>query len=255
MDPGHLDTPGPVSRVPEVGPVSRVPEVGPVVDIGTFATLYALDDTRVLRRYRSGRDAGGEARLLAHLHAHGLPVPHTVHRGGPDLEVERLHGPTLLQGLVSGEVSIRQGAAMLADLHARLHAVPVPPEMSGPPGSVVVHLDLHPGTVVLSEEHGPVLVAWGSAGLDDPAVDCACTALVIGEVASDEGEEYAPAARALLAAYLHACPRFTPDHIAAAAAHRRRDLGLSEAERELIPASQRLVARLLDLTRPASARP
>lgn len=222
---------------------------GPVVDIGTFATLYALSDTHVLRRYRSGRDAGGEARLLAHLHAHGLPVPQTVHLGGPDLQVERLHGPTLLQGLVSGEVSIRQGATLLADLQAALHAAPLPPGASGPPGSVVVHLDLHPGTVVMSDEHGPTIVAWGSARLDHPSTDHACTALIVGEVACDTGEEYAPAARAFLATYLHACPRFNPDHLIRAAAHRRRDPGLSAAERDLIPASQRLVARLLDLTR------
>lgn len=222
---------------------------GPVVDIGTFATLYALSDTQMLRRYRSGRDAGGEARLLNHLHAHGLPVPQTVHLGGPDLRVERLHGPTLLQGLVSGEVGIREGAAMLAELQTRLHSIPVPAELAGPRGSVVVHLDLHPGTVVLSDEHGPTVVGWGSARLDLPATDHACTALVIGEVASDEGEEYAPAARAFLAAYLRACPRFNPDHIITAAAHRRRDPGLSPAERDLIPAAQRLVARLLDITR------
>ncbi|MCL2422709.1 MAG: aminoglycoside phosphotransferase family protein [Micrococcales bacterium] len=221
---------------------------GPVVDIGTFATLYALDDTRVLRRYRSGRDAGGEARLLTHLHSYGVPVPRTTHLGGPDLEVERLNGPTLLQGLVSGEVSIRQGATMLADLHAQLHAAPVPADLPGAPGGRVAHHDLHPGTVVLSEEHGPVVVAWGSAGLDDPATDCACTALIIGEVAADGGEEYAPAARAFLAAFLHACPRFTPANLAAAADHRRADLSLSPAERDLIPASQRLVARMVDVT-------
>jgi len=232
---------------------ARVDTPGPIVDSGTFATLYALSDTQVLRRYRSGRDAGGEARLLTHLRAHGLPVPQTVHLGGPDLRVERLHGPTLLQGLVSGEVSIRQGAALLADLQARLHAVPVPPELAAspgaPPGSVVVHLDLHPGTVVLSEEHGPTVVAWGSARLGAPATDHACTALVIGEVASDTDEEYAAAARAFLAAYLRACPRFNPDCVITAAAHRRRDPGLSAAERDLIPAAQRLVARLLGLTR------
>ncbi len=219
------------------------------MDIGTFATLYALSDTLMLRRYRSGRDAGGEARLLAHLHAHGLPVPHTVHLGGPDLQVERLHGPTLLQGLVSGEVTIREGASMLAELQSRLHTAPVPTDMPASRGSVVVHLDLHPGTVVLSEEHGPIVVAWGSARLDLPATDHACTALIIGEVASDEGEEFAPAARAFLAAYLRACPRFNPDHLITAAAHRRRDPGLSADERELIPAAQRLVARLLAVTR------
>ncbi|MCL2468596.1 MAG: aminoglycoside phosphotransferase family protein [Micrococcales bacterium] len=221
---------------------------GPVVDIGTFATLYALDDTRVLRRYRSGRDAGGEARLLTHLHSCGVPVPRTTHLGGPDLEVERLHGPTLLQGLVSGEVGIRQGVNMLADLHTQLHAAPVPPDLPGTPGARIVHLDLHPGTVVLSEEHGPVVVAWGSATLDDPAIDHACTALIIGEVAADGGEEYAPAARAFLAAFLHACPRFAPTNLAAAADHRLGDPSLSPAERDLVPASQNLVTRLLEIT-------
>jgi len=219
-----------------------------VVDIGTFATLYAVDDTHLLRRYRSGRDAGGEARLLSHLHSHGVPVPQTIHLGGPDLQVEWLHGPTLLQGLVSGEVGIGQGATLLADLHTQLHSAPLPDTPDATPGTSVVHLDLHPGTVVLSEEHGPVVVAWGSADIDDPSTDCACTALIIGEVAADTGEEYAAAARALLASFLHAAPRFTPAHLEAAGAYRRRDPGLSAAERDLIPASQHLVTRLLDVT-------
>jgi len=226
-------------------------EPGPVVDAGSFAILYALGDERVLRRYRSGADAGHEARLVSYLAEHGLPVPWVVHRGGPDLEMERLHGPTLLQGLASGEVPINEGARLMADLHARLHAIEVPPDLMAVyrPGFVVVHLDLHPGNVVLSEEKGPVLVGWGSAGLGSPAVDLATTALLVAEVASDEGEEHARVARAVLAAFLHEAPSFPDVALHSAATRRISDPWLVPGERELIPSAARLVRRLIGVAR------
>lgn len=224
---------------------------GPVMDAGSFATLYALDDARVLRRYRSGTDAGGEAALLTHLGAHGIPVPWAVHRGGPDLEMERLHGPTLLQGLAAGEVPLVDAARLLADLHTRLHAVPVPEALfpRADAGLVLVHLDLHPGTVVLSDEHGPSVVAWGTAGLGDPREDVATTALLIGEVASDDGEEHARAARALLAAFLHAADPVPEDALCAAATRRAADPWLVPGERELVAPAADLVRAMLRVTR------
>ena len=40
--------------------------------------------------------------------------------------MERLHGPTLLQALGAGEVSLPDAAGILHDLHTRLHAIPAP---------------------------------------------------------------------------------------------------------------------------------
>jgi tRNA A-37 threonylcarbamoyl transferase component Bud32 len=243
---GSADLEGAASGQPEVNP----DDPGPVMDAGSFATLYALDDERVLRRYRSGGDAGPEARLLTYLARQGLPVPWVVHRGGPDLEMERLHGPTLLQGLASGEVPIAEGARLMSDLHTRLHTIEVPPELraSYRPGFVIVHLDLHPGNVVLSDEKGPALVAWGSAGLASAAADLATTALLIAEVASDGQEEHSRAARALLAAFLHEAPPLPPAALDSAAARRIVDPWLVPGERELIPQAARLVRTMIEVS-------
>ncbi|MBU4335880.1 MAG: phosphotransferase, partial [Actinobacteria bacterium] len=242
----HVDANG--HTVPHPHAAAGPDDPGPVMDAGAFATLYALDDTRVLRRYRSGADAGAEAQLLTHLAAHGVPVPWAVHRGGPDLEMERLHGPTLLQGLASGEVPIVDAARLLADLQAQLHAVPVPEDLlpGARAGHVIVHLDLHPGTVVLSDEHGPSVVAWGSATLGSPHVDVATTALLIAEVACDDGEEHARAARALLAAFLHASAALPDAALDSAAAHRIVEPWLVPGERELVPRAAGLVRAMVE---------
>ncbi|WP_448630950.1 hypothetical protein [Cellulomonas soli] len=57
--------------------------LGPVVASGAFADVYAIDEARVLRRYRSGRDASGEVQLLAHVVAHGFPAPGCSRRTAP----------------------------------------------------------------------------------------------------------------------------------------------------------------------------
>src|SRR5690606_770816 len=116
----------------------------------------------VLRRYRTGQDVEREAALMRHLHEHGFPVAGVLGADGPDLLMERLEGPTLLDSLLDGGTALQAGAAVLAELHTRLRRVPVPDARrsglaSGPGGSglarggpaSVVHLDLHPGNVVL----------------------------------------------------------------------------------------------------------
>ena len=130
---------------------------GHLLTSGTWADVYALDEERVLRRYREGRDATPEVDLLRHVRAHGFPAPDVLDAHGTDIVMTRLHGPTLLQALGAGEISLADAAHVLADLHHMLHAVPAPegwgspgagdwPALAG--GPVVVHLDLHPKGVV-----------------------------------------------------------------------------------------------------------
>jgi hypothetical protein len=78
--------------------------------------VYALDDARVLRRYRQGEDTTREAQAMDYVRSLGYPVP-AVHRAaGPDLVLERLDGGTMLQAFVAGEV------AQLPDAAARVRA-------------------------------------------------------------------------------------------------------------------------------------
>jgi aminoglycoside phosphotransferase (APT) family kinase protein len=235
-------------------------EPGPLLAAGATADVFALDDLHVLRRYRSGTDATAEVHLLRHAVAHGFPAPAVYEASGPDVVLERLHGPTLLQALAAGEVSLSDAAGILHDLHTRLHAIPAPdgweqdqlrawPQVT--PGPVVVHLDLHPGNVFLTESHGPALVDWANARTGTPELDVSLTALIIAEVAVDAGGVYSQAARALLAAFLHATDVDVLAALDEAAAIRGQDPSLVPGEQELVPAAAVLVRDLVEVAAPA----
>lgn len=226
---------------------------GPVLTGGASADVFALDDDYVMRRYRGGQDAGREARIMRHVAAHGFPVPVVHVSRGPNLLMERLHGPTLLQALAAGEIPIPDAAQVLVDLHTRLHDVPAAPDeptdrtqwpfvASGP---VVVHLDLHPGNVILSDARGPMVVDWANARAGTAELDVAMTALILGEVAVDAGGVYSQAARALLAAFVVRSGVSPLDALDQAAATRRRDPGLVTGEEELVGDAAELVHQLL----------
>lgn len=144
---------------------------------GREADVFALDATRVLRRYRTGADVTAEAEVMAYARGLGFPVPEVFDANGTDLVMERIAGPTLATALLAGELPIAEGSAILADLLGRLHELPA---RSGP--GTIVHLDLHPENVMLTA-HGPMVVDWHNAG-DGPAdLDTAFTALILAQVA------------------------------------------------------------------------
>ncbi|MEU3606924.1 phosphotransferase [Streptomyces sp. NPDC035033] len=198
---------------------------------GRSADVYALgDDGRwVLRRYRDGGGTAREARLMTRLAAAGYPVPQVRESAGPDLVLERLHGPSLLDALLAGTYAPEAAGALLAGLLDRLHALP----------GRVVHLDLHPGNVVLAGERGPVVIDWRTAEEGaDPGLDRAMSALLLAEVAVSAAP-YAAGARAGLAALLAASPG--PLLLAEAGARRAADPHLTAAERGALGAAVELV--------------
>jgi Ser/Thr protein kinase RdoA (MazF antagonist) len=215
---------------------------GPLLAAGEAADVYALSDQQVLRRYREGGDASREVALMRHVAAFGFPVPAAQHLGGPDVLMERLHGPTLLQALAAGEVSLHEAAAMMADLHHRLHLI------TAPSGGSVLHLDLHPGNVILSESRGPVLIDWANARGGAAPLDGAVTALILAEVAVDAGGDYSQAARALLAAFVGVAEDPLLPALDEAMETRRRDPALVVGERELVQPAGELVRTFADLT-------
>lgn len=219
---------------------------GPLLTSGRDADVYALDEDRVLRRNRDGESVLHEAAVVRHVWAHGFPAPQVFRAEGADLEMERLHGPTLLQALAAEEVPLREGAVVLAELLNRLHRLPVPQDdllVVGGPGDVVVHLDLHPANVVLTESHGPAVVDWSAARLGSASLDVATTALLLAEVAADEGGHYSNAAQVLLVAFLAAVEADPQPALDDAVRLRTRDTHLVPGERELVPAAAALVTR------------
>lgn len=222
---------------PDAGP-------GPVLAVGTTADIYLLDDDRVLRRYREQHDLSREVEIMRHLQSHGFPVPEVYAAEGLDLVMERLHGPTMLQALAAGEISLPDGGQLLADLHRQLHAVPPPAGER----DVVVHLALHPANVILSEKHGPVLIDWANARTGPADLDVAVTAVIIAEVAVDEDDrEYSRAARALLAAFIAAARGELLSQLDAAVEIRRSDPTLVPGETALVGPAAELVRHFASL--------
>jgi Ser/Thr protein kinase RdoA (MazF antagonist) len=229
-----------VSEPPDFADPEAAP--GPLLASGRWSDIFILDDARLMRRNRY-RDVGlAEVELLRHVASHGFPAPTAYSVHGRDLILERLHGPTLLQAMAAEETPLDEGARILADLHQKLHSVP--PPAGAKPGQVVIHLDLHPANIILTERRGPVLIDWTTATLGSACVDVAVTAVVIAEVAVDTCGEYSRAAKALLAAFLRRIDGDPLRGLEAAIGRRLADPGLESGERVLLPQAAALVRRL-----------
>ncbi|MEU5772784.1 phosphotransferase [Streptomyces venezuelae] len=150
---------------------------------GRDADVFALDESRVLRRYRHGGPTGLESRLMTHLAACGYPVPRVYEITDTDMVLERLAGPTMLDVLARRPWRVGSLGRELGRLHDRLHALPAPewlPKRFGMAGGDrILHLDLHPGNVILTRR-GPVVIDWCNAGAGDPAADVAMTLVTVG---------------------------------------------------------------------------
>ncbi|WP_116952506.1 phosphotransferase [Jiangella endophytica] len=214
-----------------------------LVGTGRTADVYAFGGGQVLRRYRDGGSAATEAAVMTHVRAHGFPAPAVHAATGPDLVLDRLTGPTLLQAVLGGELTAADAAVVLAGLHRRLHAVP-PSGHARPAGSAadtVVHLDLHPDNVVLTPD-GPALIDWRNA-TDGPAdLDVVFSALILAQVAVSDEAGLAPFAAASIGPFLSAAGGAPLHHLDAAKARRGADPQLTPAERERLAAAAALVA-------------
>lgn len=166
---------------------------GPLLGAGRSADVYALDSGRVLRRYRVPIDVGAEARLMRYLAASGYPVPEVHEADGRDLVLERLDGTDMLTDLGRRPWLIPRHARTLADLHDRLHRIAVPtglPDASGvgaaAPGArnAVLHMDLHPGNVMLSSR-GPVVIDWVDAAAGPAGADVATAYVIMATADTD----------------------------------------------------------------------
>jgi aminoglycoside phosphotransferase (APT) family kinase protein len=148
---------------------------------GRDADIYDAGAGRVLRRNRHGTSQEREAQVMTYVRSHGYPAPevHELSADGVDLVMERVDGPTMLDDLGRRPWRLRSHALTLADLHTRLGRLPAPEWLrAGPvPGDRLVHLDLHPGNVVITAD-GPVVIDWTNASAGTPGSDVATTWIV-----------------------------------------------------------------------------
>jgi tRNA A-37 threonylcarbamoyl transferase component Bud32 len=193
----------------------------------------------VLRRYRErGRgEVIREAAAMAHVTAHGFPAPAVFTAAGTDLVMERLYGPVLLDAVAAGDHDAGEAGCVLADLHARLHALP---SRSGRPDERVLHLDLHPANVLLTAR-GPVLIDWTNATDGPPDLDVAQSAVILAQAAVEPGHVHAHVAREMLAAFLEATGGQALPMLDSAVARRATDRSLTAAEVGLLEDAAALI--------------
>jgi aminoglycoside phosphotransferase (APT) family kinase protein len=209
---------------------------GPLIGAGRAADVYAIGTDRVLRRYRTPFDVRPEAEMMRYLGKAGYPVPAVYDADGPDLVMERLDGRDMLADLARRPWLARRHARTLADLHNRLHQIAPPagwPQVVGP-GSTVLHLDLHPGNVMLTTR-GPVVIDWSNARSGPAGADVAMAYLIM---ASSEVDglplPVRPALRAVRSAvirhFLLAARDDPGPHIASVARQRMTDPNVRPSE-------------------------
>jgi tRNA A-37 threonylcarbamoyl transferase component Bud32 len=196
---------------------------------GEDADVFAIDETRVLRRYRRRSVPEREVAIMRYVRERGYPAPRVFDVSGADLTLERIDGPTMLEDLRRRPWRFGGHALTLARLHKELHAIPPPAFLAGV-GPAVLHLDLHPANVMLAPQ-GPVLVDWANAARGETAVDVALTAVVlaaapVGPPLSWLRDRFV---RAFLAEFAPAEWRVGLDD---ALAYRRADGNVSDKERD-----------------------
>jgi aminoglycoside phosphotransferase (APT) family kinase protein len=201
---------------------------------GRDAEVFDAGPGRVLRRYRdAARDSAVEAEVMRYVARSGFPVPAVYDADGPDLVLERIDGLTMLETLGSRPWRLRAYAHVLADLHTRLGRIAAPPGLRHPlgAGDDLLHLDLHPGNVLLSPR-GPVVIDWTNASAGPAAGDVADTWLLLACARPDEGDRLVAAAQGLYARMFltRAGRESAVTHLHDALAHRVGDHNMTPAE-------------------------
>ncbi|MCI3270063.1 phosphotransferase [Streptomyces cylindrosporus] len=214
---------------------------GKLLGSGRTCDVYEIDGTWVLRRNREGwGDALAEGAVMEHVRAYGYPVPRVrlADSTRTELVMERVAGVTMLEAFGAGTIGVREGGEVLAGLLRQLHGVP------GLTGSGrVLHLDLHPDNVMLTGGGRPVVIDWSNAEEGDPALDWGMSAVILAQVAVDDGPlaHLSDLARAGLAALLTDPSRLTEEGLAEARRRRSRNPTMSVREVELLGDAEELI--------------
>jgi aminoglycoside phosphotransferase (APT) family kinase protein len=145
-----------------------------MIAAGRASEIFDLGDGRVLRRFKQGGQPAREAAVMEHARAHGFPVPQVFEVRDDALVLELVDGPTMLADLGRRPWRVNRHARALADLHDGLHEIPYE-------GERLLHLDLHPGNVLLSSR-GPVVIDWTNAQAGEPGLDLALTWVILAGV-------------------------------------------------------------------------
>ena len=166
---------------------------------------------------------------MRHARDRGFPVPEVLSVSGRDMVMERALGTTMSEAALADPTEIDRYARTLAALHERLHLIDAPPGLpSVGSGETLLHLDLHPDNVLVTDR-GPMVIDWANAARGHWADDVAQTVVILGGVRAE------PRVTALVAHFIERfLAAFDRDavraHLDAAIERRSRDPNLTAEE-------------------------
>ncbi|ANZ37897.1 serine/threonine protein phosphatase [Lentzea guizhouensis] len=137
---------------------------------GQDSDVFIRSDGLLVKRTRTGRDLRREAEMMSYLSGHGIAVPRVHDATADELVMQYVPGPRMSEEIGRKPWLAGRLGRELADLHHCLDAIAAPDFLSG--DGDLLHLDLHPGNVVLGPE-GPVVLDWASATKGDRRLDVA----------------------------------------------------------------------------------
>jgi len=208
---------------------------------GRASWVFDLGDGTVLRRRRNLASSELEADVMRWAREHGVAVPRVIDAQGPDLIMERVAGPTLLDVVQADPGIAPQAGETLAAFHRSLDRVPpiraLPTRHAEPtPGSAwgLLHGDLHPANI-LESPTGPVLVDWTNAGTGARAADVAETWLILLCADPGLGPSWTSIRPRIVESMLAGVDRAAAaEYLEAAAVTRLHDPSTSETEKATI---------------------
>jgi tRNA A-37 threonylcarbamoyl transferase component Bud32 len=211
--------------------------VGSLIASGQDCEIHEAGPGRVVRRSRDGRDLEREAAVMRHARRHGFPAPEVFDADGPEILMERVDGPSLIEVMTRAPEDAPRHTRLLAALQRDLAAVRAPGWLqaaAGCPGNRLLHLDLHPANVLLTAD-GPRVIDWANAARGAAGADAACTWLVLATAPVEPPLEERRAA--MLAAFLEDVDAAAArPYLPAMADRRRADRNITDMEKTGIAA-------------------
>ena len=150
--------------------------------------VMTADGVYATRLYNAPQFAYDQAQLLRHLAQQGFPVPKVTfvgtYRARHLLALSWVQGLTMAEALRAQPERAQQLGQLFGEAHARLHAVPVTPELraalpllsnSEQPvrTPVLLHLDYHPLNVLTDGNAVIGVIDWENVRLGDARYDAA----------------------------------------------------------------------------------
>lgn len=204
--------------------------VGPLIAVGRTSDVYEFGRGSVIkvpRPHVPSHWADMEARFTAAVHEVGAPAPEVrevIQVEGRDAIVfERVRGQSMWELMVAAPEEGAMLGRELAGVHKQILSAGLPHEVVGlvermsrkvadveqltsterdeatqalqhmPRGAALLHGDLHPGNVLLSDG-GPVVIDWFDAAIGHPAADVVRSSLLLRPFGSDDDRPHLPGA-------------------------------------------------------------